>query len=221
MARGRNLSIILPNKMLVDVKVHRVHPVGVREPVIVTRDQEGEKITKKRQTDTGLIFDKFHWVTVNTEGDIYKPEKTFKYEVLDDGSEELVTFPESTKRVEWSTGQMLPANYVGTLLPEKQYEIVAKNPDEILLLYNEAEALLDKDMVYYTSPFIFKKGSKKQYHAIFQPYMSGKGKFGWLMFTTMGKTEYEHSMEVVAEPTETRTPIKTIESLASLLKISV
>jgi len=216
---GKNLSVRLTNGEVVDVKLHKVKATGVQKPVVVERDQDGEIIFKKRRTDTGVVFDKFQWIKVNANGEEYKPKKINKFQVLEDGSEELIKFPEATKRVTFSFGSVLPATYVGRLLPIAQYELVATEAEGIEALYYEMERLIEKgDLAFYTSPFIWKKGSTEQYISIFQPYIH-EDRFGWLMFTSQGKITYEHTMKVESgEETEAKT-LQTLTPLTELLGI--
>lgn len=216
---ARNLTVRLTDGTVVDCKLHKVKPRGINRPVIVERDEEGEIIFKKRKTDTGVVFDKFKWIKVDANGSEYKPKKINKYQVLEDGSEELIKFPEATKSVSFSFRSVLPATYVGRLLPVSQYELVATEPEAVEALYYEMERLLEKDVAFYASPFVWKKGSLEQYHAIFQPYNMGDGKFGWSMFTSQGRIEYEHTMDLAGASEDAGEAIRTLEPLAGLITV--
>jgi len=217
LVRGRNdptLRITLSTGEEIEVKVGLMKPKGVKKVKTLNRDENGDLVTKKRQTDMGEVFNKFSYINVDMNGEPYEPEKIITYEVHPDGSEELLSFPPRTQSVKFK--QKLPATYAGRLMQHKMYEIYSNDPDTVRKLYDELEKAIGKDIVYYVAPFIWVKGSKKQYHALFTPYVTADDKFGWTMTTCEGSLEYKHSMEIAIE-IEERTELKTIESLETLL----
>jgi hypothetical protein len=215
-----DLTITTVSGKLVDVKIEKVKPIGAKEPTIIERNENGDLILKKRKTDTGVVFDAFKWITVDINGKEYAPKKINKFEVVDNKEVEVV-FPPKTKRIAFSMDSVIPITYLGRLLPESQYEVFAVDSASIPALYEDIERAINADVAYYVNPFTWKSDTKKQYFAIFIPYITEDHKFGFTLMTSEGKIELHHAMEMPSGLTDKKDVkvIKTIGNLASLLEV--
>lgn len=215
-----DLTITTTSGKLVDVKIEKVKPIGAKEPTIVERNENNELILKKRKTDTGIVFDAFKWITVDASGKEYVPKKINKFEITEDGKEIEVVFPPKTKRITFSMDSVIPITYLGRLLPESQYEVFAIDSASIPAIYEDIEKAINADVAYYVNPFTWKSDTKKQYYAVFIPYIDG-GKFGFTLMTSEGKIELHHAMEMPSglDTKKDVKVVKTIGNLASLLEV--
>ena len=203
---------LMINGTPIEVIASKVVPSGVYTPKLVQRDAKGNKLYKKRKTETGEIFESFNYIWVDEDDNEVSPSEIKEYEVQDDGTEELVSLFTKTNIVEFKN--TLPAQFKDALLQEGLYTIYTANTEGAMLL---EEALVDamvRNVVYYKEGFVWKKGMT-QYHAIFYPYRHSDGSFAWMLMTTRGKATLKGLMQSKAKQ-EVKQEGKKLETLSSL-----
>lgn len=212
-----DLTIVLPDGNIAEVKISKLAPEGVKKPAIVTRTEDGKLVLKKRKTNTGLVFDSFNYIEVDGEGNVLpKGTKFVDYEVLENGEEVLVSPPNKTKVVKFD--KTLPLTYINRLLQSSLYEVYAEDVETQLLLGHALEKAIDTDIAYYHENFTWKGDSYTQYHAIFTPNRLPDGRYNWLLMTTQGKTKFAHLMSPQKAPVVEAKKIESLATIASLIE---